>query len=243
MSNPGDLLEFRSFGQTTLAEVRRQLQIRGLRLGQAHEEPSLPADWLTCTDLARMLEHFADHTSARKRRLFACACCRKMWDLLVDPCSRSAVELAERYADGAASLRELQEARPAAFQVTRIHRSAASHAAHYALVDYPDIAVRQASRCAADLGLWEVQCSWFRDLLAVPSDITRVSPSLLDWNGGAIRAIASTIYEERRFDEMPILADALEEAGCQDEAILAHCRNREEHIRGCWVIDLLTGRN
>jgi hypothetical protein len=54
--------------------------------------------------------------------------------------------------------------------------------------------------------------------------------------------LAQTIYLERRFVDLPILADALEEAGCNDPEILAHCRAAGPHFRGCWVIDLLLGR-
>ena len=51
------------------------------------------------------------------------------------------------------------------------------------------------------------------------------------------------MYDDWRFDDMPLLADALEEAGCTEEAILRHCREPGEHVRGCWVVDLLTGRS
>jgi hypothetical protein len=55
-------------------------------------------------------------------------------------------------------------------------------------------------------------------------------------------AIAKDIYGERRFEDMPILADALEEAGCNNATILAHCRQSGQHVRGCWLIDTLTGK-
>jgi hypothetical protein len=54
--------------------------------------------------------------------------------------------------------------------------------------------------------------------------------------------LAQEIYDRRAFDRLAALADALEEAGCRDPAILDHCRLPGEHVRGCWVIDLLTGR-
>jgi hypothetical protein len=65
----------------------------------------------------------------------------------------------------------------------------------------------------------------------------------LAWNGGTIAKLAAAIYEERRFGNLPILADALEDAGCSDAAILAHCRTPGEHVRGCWVVDLLLGKS
>ena len=54
--------------------------------------------------------------------------------------------------------------------------------------------------------------------------------------------LARTIYDDRRFDLLPILADALEEAGCGDAEILAHCRGPGPHVRGCWAVDLVLGK-
>jgi hypothetical protein len=54
--------------------------------------------------------------------------------------------------------------------------------------------------------------------------------------------LASHIYDSRAFDRLPILADALEEAGCKDAEILAHCRGPGPHVRGCWVVDLVLGK-
>jgi hypothetical protein len=69
-----------------------------------------------------------------------------------------------------------------------------------------------------------------------------VHPDILAWQGGTPLKIARGIYEERAFDRMPILADALEDAGCADAALLGHLRSPAPHVRGCWVIDALTGR-
>jgi hypothetical protein len=55
-------------------------------------------------------------------------------------------------------------------------------------------------------------------------------------------ALAEAIYDERAFDRLPILADALEEAGCTNADILNHCRQPGEHVRGCWVVDLILGK-
>ena len=65
---------------------------------------------------------------------------------------------------------------------------------------------------------------------------------LVAWNDGTVRKIAQAIYDERAFDRLPILADALEDAGCDNADILNHCRNGGEHVRGCWVVDLLLGK-
>jgi hypothetical protein len=62
---------------------------------------------------------------------------------------------------------------------------------------------------------------------------------VLAWNGGTVPRLARTIYRERCFEDLPVLADALEEAGCDDDGILAHCRRPRPHVRGCWVVDLV----
>jgi hypothetical protein len=54
--------------------------------------------------------------------------------------------------------------------------------------------------------------------------------------------VGESIYADRAFDRLPILADALEEAGCTDADILAHCRGPGPHARGCWVVDLILGK-
>ena len=58
----------------------------------------------------------------------------------------------------------------------------------------------------------------------------------------AVPRLASALYEDRAFDRLSLLADALEDAGCADAALLGHCRGGGEHVRGCWVIDLLLGK-
>jgi anti-anti-sigma regulatory factor len=63
--------------------------------------------------------------------------------------------------------------------------------------------------------------------------------SCLAWNNSTIPKMAQAIYEARAYDRLPILADALEEAGCSKEDLLSHCRQGGEHVEGCWLIDLL----
>jgi hypothetical protein len=81
-----------------------------------------------------------------------------------------------------------------------------------------------------------------REVLGNPCCAVTVEPSWLAWNDGAIRKMAQAIYDARAFDRLPLLADALEEAGCADADILGHCRTSGEHVRGCWVVDLLLGK-
>jgi len=82
----------------------------------------------------------------------------------------------------------------------------------------------------------------FRDIFGNSIQATAIDPAWLTWNGRTVPQLARAIYEERTFDRMPILADALEEAGCTDSNILDHCRGPGPHVRGCWVVDLLLGK-
>ena len=62
------------------------------------------------------------------------------------------------------------------------------------------------------------------------------------WLTSDVVALARGIYDERTFDRMPILADALQDAGCDSADILNHCRGAGPHVRGCWVVDLVLGK-
>jgi hypothetical protein len=81
-----------------------------------------------------------------------------------------------------------------------------------------------------------------RDIFGNPFRPIAINSALLAWNDGTVQKIAQGIYDKRAFDLMLILADALEEAGCTEQDILAHCRSGGEHVRGCWVVDLLLGK-
>ncbi len=69
-----------------------------------------------------------------------------------------------------------------------------------------------------------------------------MKPAWLRWNSGIVSKLSQNVYDSCTFDHLPILADALEEAGCTDSAILDHCRGPGPHVRGCWVVDLLLGK-
>jgi len=83
------------------------------------------------------------------------------------------------------------------------------------------------------------QCHLLRDIFGNP--FRPVTPDST-WLTSNVTALAQAIYDERAFDRMPILADALEDAGCTNQEILAHCRGVGAHVRGCWVVDLLLGK-
>jgi hypothetical protein len=95
-------------------------------------------------------------------------------------------------------------------------------------------AARKAERAA--------QADLLRDIFGNPFRRIKIHPSAVRWHGGSNPKLAAAIYLERRFDDLSILADMLEEAGCADEFILTHCRGPGPHVRGCWVVDLLLGK-
>jgi hypothetical protein len=83
------------------------------------------------------------------------------------------------------------------------------------------------------------QCTLLVDIFGALLKPAAVEPEWLVWNGGAVVQLAQAIYDERRFEDLPVLADALEEAGCTEAVFLEHCRQPGEHVRGCWLVDLL----
>jgi hypothetical protein len=218
------------------------------------------AEWLICTDPQKMLWFLRDKASERKMQMFAAACCRRIWHLLTDERSRQVVEVAERYADAQATEEELETASVAAWAVC--------HEESNELPDYiPDSASLAAYNVAIPFGWWggapafvapheiarEVsansgteggaQCVLLREIFGHPFHSVPIDPLLLTWNNGIVLKLAQAIYDERAFNRLPILADSLEEAGCTDADILAHCRQPGEHARGCWVLDLLLGKS
>ncbi|MBN9121199.1 MAG: hypothetical protein J0I06_18945 [Planctomycetes bacterium] len=88
-------------------------------------------------------------------------------------------------------------------------------------------------RCAPT----EQACRLVRDILGNPFRSVAFSPS---WRTDTVSSLARQMYESRDFGAMPILADALQDAGCDSDAILGHCRNTgRTHVRGCWAVDLV----
>jgi hypothetical protein len=76
----------------------------------------------------------------------------------------------------------------------------------------------------------------FRPMPPIPA-------AVLAWNDGTVRRIVEGIYEEGAFDRLPTLADALLDAGCDNEELMAHCRSEGPHVRGCWAVDLILGKS
>jgi hypothetical protein len=242
-----------------------------------------------------MLDFLQGKASDRKLRLFACACCRRIWPLLKDERSRSAVEVGERYADGLANEAELVLWRAAALDVSietmtmdghdtaegmaasaaryvveadeifiispepsdwnaaseaagfvigsLMARNAASEAAGFAIGSImatvrpvpKEVSLRELQQRALNAER-DAQLLILRDVFNNACQHVVLDPAC---KTPTVVQLARSLYEERRFEDMPVLADALEEAGCTNAEVLNHCRSGGDHVRGCWALDLI----
>ncbi len=226
-------------------------------------------EWLTAADPEAMLERLQGTVRDRKWWLFGCCCCDGIRSLLSDKRSQKAIAVAERFVDGLADKDELNAARQEAREAVRyvsgdylsryeswVAKRAAEVAAYIVGKSVQKVAarisqvapeassgVRRGAHADPRYPLFQAncerQCHSLRCIFGNPFRPVSVEPS---WLTSTVTALAEGIYAERAFDRMPILADALEEAGCDHADILNHCRELGEHVRGCWVVDLLTGR-
>jgi hypothetical protein len=216
--------------------------------GQAMTE----AEWLACGSVWNLMKVVKLNNDDRKARLWACAACRTVWNFLTDERSRIALGNLEIYADDFAQ----EKLRRDAFNLSQeaidmswfpAPGSAAARAVHWAADPgwrphlYRDV-VRVLSN---EGGLDEAAANWllcdlFRDIFGNPFRPVSFSPS---WQTDTAVALARQMYDSRDFGAMPILADALQDAGCDSDDILAHCRDpKQVHVRGCWVVDLVLGK-
>jgi hypothetical protein len=228
-------------------------------------------EWFECREPQEMLDwlQVTGKLSERKARLFAVGCCRRIWSLLPDEGARAALEISERYCDGLADGVALQVAKNAAIS-SYDHYQDTDESGNFSGKESASMAVAAACWVEADLqeeallvvidnaiGLGRLstgwrnggqverrrQCNSLRDSFGpLPFRDIAIDPAWLAWNEGVVAKLAASIYEKRAFERMPILTDALEEAGCTDADILGHCRRPGLHARGCWVIDCLLGR-
>jgi hypothetical protein len=170
---------------------------------------------------------------------------------MTDSRSREAVEATERVADGQIPGRELDlrsTAAEGAFEEAiegSVARRAAL-AAFYASTPplYRPILIEAMSAVVAmfpDNRQQELaaQAALLRDIFGNPFHKVKCKKT---WQTDTTRALASQMYESRDFSAMPILADALQDVGCDNDDILNHCRQSGQHVRGCWVVDLVLGK-
>lgn len=206
------------------------------------------AEWNICRLPSQMLEFVFGKTSRRKYRLFACACCRLISEHLSDEDFR-VVDAAERFADAELEEEELRAvwtmACNAGCEIATVaavgSEASAWHVAHQAALETARMWV------LASKGMWALsaaqseQAVYLRDLsgplLFRPAGACELVPT------DSVRTLARALYAERRFDELPILADALEETGMGDPELLEHLRSAGPHVRGCWALDLVLGKS
>jgi hypothetical protein len=223
------------------------------------------AEWLAADELWPMLLSLERSRTGRKLRLFAVACCRRIWPLIADPRCRSAVLVVEQFADDRATTNDLQAAE-------------ADIRAAWLKGPFDDavIACLQASTSDVDLlrgalhaarsvihAVWQFRREFARDgeppraylppirpaEEAVLCELVReifnpFRPAALEkgsqaCHDGRATNLARAAYDDGAFDRLPILADALEDAGCTDSDLLGHFRGPGPHVRGCWALDLV----
>jgi hypothetical protein len=197
--------------------------------------------WQTASEPHAMLEFLqsSGRTSQRKHRLFAVACSRRIWGW-IDALGRTAVDAAENFADGLTGPEELRATRLAC-------QGAGGQAAWYAAATNPTIAARNAARSAqagaairgAEAEEILAQTALLREIFGNPFRPVTINPP---WLTLKVKTLAQCIYDDRAFDHLTSLAATLEEAGCNDTEILEHCRVPGSHVRGCWVVDLVLGK-
>jgi hypothetical protein len=222
------------------------------------------AQWIAGTDPKPMLEFLRGKASDRKLRLFAAACCRRIWHLLPDEGCRVALETAERFADGLASSEELIAARKAAYRAyaesvdydeSDRFRGWESAAAAVAGVCWTEGCREEGLFHVTDncYGLgplstgrgnggqieWRRQCHSLRDIFGNPFCTTNFIPA---WLTPDVVTLAQSIYTARAFDRLQELANVLQRAGCDDVMLLDHCHERKPHTRGCWIVDVILGK-
>ena len=245
------------------------------------------AEWLASDSPDAMRGYLQEAASERKLRLFAVACCRRIWNFIPVPEAKRCVEVAELYAEGLADDSDLAEAIQASIDacnqdsrlrsetsnpwgwieqhvhnaVSRVHRSerggrctahrAAASAWGVAKLlgeplpegEAPDMAKGLESLEQQEFGQ---QAVLFRDLFGNPF---RDATFDTCWVSPAVALLAQTAYDERTLPSglldparLAVLSDALEEAGCANADLLSHLRSPGPHVRGCWALDLILGK-
>jgi hypothetical protein len=220
------------------------------------------AEWLACTEADKMLDFLEGKASERKLRLFAVAYTRRVWGNMNEPSSRRTLEAIERYADGGASDEEMSLAAADA-----LLRHYLSPAPSWGVLSRPrwasvSIDIDRAAETAARRGVkgtggdygakYAVEmaslCVLLRDVVGNPfRPLPIINPA---WQTPQVVALAQAAYDERELPagklegiRLAVLADALEEVGCDNADTLSHLRGPGPHVRGCWALDLLLGKS
>jgi hypothetical protein len=209
-----------------------------------------------------MLEYLRGKASHRKLRLFAVGCCLQVWHLIRDTRHRATVQAAEDFADGRIAVGALRVARSAAWAAE--DGTIKAKPVRATVSDSAGAAAGQAQRQAVQLVWSHVAGSWgtapdkkrkaqqcqsdlLRDIFGNPFRPVAISLACLT---PQVVALAQAAYDQRELQSghldpvrLAILADALTDAGCDNEDLLRHCREQGlTHCRGCWVVDLILGK-
>ncbi len=199
------------------------------------------AEWLVCNDAEPMFDYLLGRSADRKLRLLAIARGRWKWGSLEDECLQDAVLLGERYVEGLVTDEEM---RIVGDQLVREARELGpiKHRVRTRCLCCVGMTKDEIVDCGfvpKDGGFMVAQVEFLRDIFGNPFRPVTFSPS---WGTSTTVALASQMYDSRDFSAMPILADALQDAGCDSVDVLDHCRGSGPHVRGCWVVDLVLGK-
>ena len=217
------------------------------------------AEWLTATNPHHLLWHWGkDGPKSRRVLLLGVACCRLFADFLVAPQTQAALDGLEDLAD----LTDLTDQKKLRRSVER-QAVRGCHWADRVAEKYRIPAMAVSMLASLDhLNLFDNVVYYLRQVAEREGDLTSADRRLVglirDIFGNPFRPVvfdpgcrtstvlglARPMYESRDFAPMPILADALQDAGCDNAGVLAHCRDPQgTHVRGCWVVDLLLGKS
>ena len=229
------------------------------------------AHWLTATDFTEHVRFAEGRLSPRRQRLLAAGFCRAVSHLFDHPDLSAALAVVERFADGRASVADIEKARQQCRALAQQShdgsgakgdvRSELAWAVSLAAggqLTLTDVGGRAANAAVqAQTGvvlLVSVSSPAFDAAAAEQKVVMRgvvwdvvgnpFRPVAFDpaWRTDTAVALARHVYESREFGAMPILADALQDAGCDSDEVLDHCRHGSGHVRGCWVLDGVLGK-
>jgi len=204
------------------------------------------AEWLVCESPVAMLAYLNADGYSRKLLLYASALCALRPDLLTQRLHNwhAAIESVLRNSAEPHSLDYWQESAEEECSHLaergppdeRAYFSVLSHAVSCTWIYDPRELDTPPPDIPEVLPLRRLGASFIRDIFGNPFRPVAFSPQ---WSTDTALSLARQMYESRDYSAMPILADALQDAGCDNEDVLNHCRGKGPHVRGCWVVDLV----
>lgn len=228
--------------------------------------------WLTSHEGDKMLIG-AVHATPRQYRLIAAACARLVLRHAAQESCLKAIEIAELFADELATGEQRRQAEISCYDTRRTPGMiailqdaglAARAAAGATVWLIPSMAanrvIEMSTVAAAPWRFEDDHCvhqgnpdakiahltlvaNIIREICGNPFRPVIVPATCRAWDSGQVGRLAEAIYAERRYQELPVLADALEDAGCTEPVLLSHLRGGGPHVRGCWALDLARGTN